>query len=895
MALDNVAQMVGEMNATNTIGATNATNATSTTHTTPQEMSPQQLTLWLQQRPYLNYTAEQLVSTQTQALNVLIQHPLPSLDHIGPLFASLSGFNVLLAGLEMAKNEGEHAAARTGNIVEILKAAMNSASFRAPQTSPAYSRELLALFCGSKLFNKLASLKSDPWSMEAYLAWLGGFIERLSQPGFDLVLLGQLILGAYKLNTDARMLEITSKRLFTAKLNPWLVQVCAHLRPFEAKQLVGFSIPYISNRWCQEVTVAPVAKLLQSLGQQCPSDLFRLSFTVPSLDTLKSLLWAVSLIDKHETFTESFEKLMALWGSKLNIEKTPISVQLRQTQIIYICLQLFDNPYLSQLPTRADIYLDSITNRLASPSSRARDFAMVIGEKIAQFSSTPLNFDFEKTDDWTSLHIDKYADSNIALLWDDDPQGDPDVSVPDAMAPFSPANSAISSVFDTQSLASTSQKTSGRYRKLNFPIRNAQPDSDDDMGSVQADLDEQEENSDDEDPTINKDNVRAPVFIRELLAYFKTPEKDDQYQYLDIALKTAPTLILQKARFGNEVKTHAKELARTLVEFKDNYDFPGYHKLRTQALVALVASDPLVAPYIVELFYTADITINDRLLLLTSLSLGARLLNGLQDDIELAEVEFPSKKLPFQIEDRFKKLDVAAGPLSSITSGSISEVIPPTTAPEIPPSFNHLSSVTSNVQRELLDSTIAESRENTTINGPKVLRVSSALQKQRAGGPKTTIITNKFAKVADSFIFPLIDGWWKSGHGIMAGTFSSIIQAHYFKTLALLLHSAAPSASHIVEMTSEVLAMLLKLRSYAQVNDPKVVEAACTCILVILDTNSDEFIVQKWPREFIDLQKWLEDTWEGVIDERVKGVAAGVLYKMTELSQKWQRSMIGAV
>jgi telomere length regulation protein len=410
------------------------------------------------------------------------------------------------------------------------------------------------------------------------------------------------------------------------------------------------------------------------------------------------------------------------------------------------------------------------------------------------------------------------------------------------------------------------------------------------------DSDDEGEDSDDEDPS-NK-TVSKPVYIRQLLEYFKAPDGDDQYDKLDIALKTAARLILEKSKYGNEVKVHAKDLAKALVQFKDNFDFPDYHKHRTQALVVLVGTQPEIAPYIVDLFYTADISINDRLLLLTSLSLGARFVNGFTDTVDVKPMEM--KKLPAAVAARFNDLNIGTKSLTGTrltgTSGLLDlnnqSALPAGDASEDGVTAQPLNSVSSDLQQTLLSPTIAESRESEALNGPKVLRVSSSLQKQRQGQTNTTITTNHFSKVAHLFIFPLIDSWWKAGTGIMAGSFSSIIQAHYFKTLALLLYTAAPSAPKLTDMTSELLAMLLKLRSYVYIDDPQVIESACNCILVVLDTHSDEYIVQKWPREFVDLQKWLEDVWEGVIDERVKGVAAGVLYQMKKLGEKWRRSLV---
>ncbi|KAG5367702.1 hypothetical protein CJU90_4007 [Yarrowia sp. C11] len=594
---------------------------------------------------------------------------------------------------------------------------------------------------------------------------------------------------------------------------------------------------------------------------------------------VKSLLISASR-DQH-VFQEQVMSLFSLWGSKLNISKSPVAMQRHQTEVLFVSLSLLTRPFLQQL-TATPAFLDGITNHLSSPSSRVRDFGILIGEKVAQYGSVPLNFGVESSEDWSGLSVDKLADNSLSLLFDVE-GADPEVSsIPDSEAP---------SIFsDVLSERSSKPVTQSRYQKLGFDVRSHAKDSDDEG-----------EDSDDEDPS-NK-TVSKPVYIRQLLEYFRAPDGDDQYDKLAIALKTAAGLILEKSKYGNEVKVHAKDLAKALVQFKDNFDFPDYHKHRTQALVVLVGTQPEIAPYIVDLFYTADISINDRLLLLTSLSLGARFVNGFTDTVDVKPMEM--KKLPPAVAERFNDLSIGNKSLTggglTGTSGLLDFGAKTTQTTESAPSDKSnndgvtaqpLNTVSTDLQKTLLSPTIAESRESEALNGPKVLRVSSTLQKQRQGQPNTTITTNNFSKVAHLFIFPLVDSWWKAGTGIMAGSFSSIIQVHYFKTLSLLLYTAAPSAPKLTEMTSELLAMLLKLRSYVYIDDPQVIEAACTCILVVLDTHSDEYIVQKWPREFVDLQKWLEDVWEGVIDERVKGVAAGVLYQMKKLGEKWRRALI---
>lgn len=835
--------------------------------TLPPQKSPDDVISELSTLKYRHFSPEQLSSTQTEVLAVLLAHPLPSLTHISPVFANLTGINILLATIRLLKNDSnEYTQAKMENLGEVLSSVIGLNEFKFDaNSSSAYNREVLSLLCGSRLFNGLTEFQ---WDIEQYLKWLGHVItDKNTHASRELT--GLLIISALKLHSNS---DIICSMIYSSAYIKTLVDVSNYMKPFQMKQSLSFSINYLSSTFTEDSQVSPLAQLLSLLNIPVV-DLFRQTSSVSQLNLVKSLL--ISASRDVELFQEQVLSLLQLWGSKLNISKSPVAMQRHQTEVLFVSLSLLTKPFLQQL-TIMPAFLDGITNHLSSPSTRVRDFGILIGEKIAQYGTTPLSFGIESSEDWSGLSVDKLADSSLDLLFDAD-MADPEVSIP-----ASPPQSIFSDVLSDRGSVSKGQ---GRYRKLDFNIRSHTKDSDD-------------EDSDDEDPS-NK-TVSKPVYISQLLEYFKAPEGDDQFEKLDIALKSAPGLIMEKSKYGNEVKMHAKTLAKVLVQFKDNFDFADYHKLRTQALVVLVGTQPDLAPYIVELFYTADITINDRLLLLTSLSLGARWVNGFTDTVDVKPVVM--KKLPAAVEQRFSDMSIA--PNRSL-SGSNSLLVTDANLNNTPnnsltgdvnlavTTTQPLDSVTGDLQKTLLSPTINESRDSELLHGPKVLRVSSTLQKQRLGQPNTTITTNHFSKVAHLFIFPLIDNWWKAGTGIMAGSFSSIIQAHYFKTLGLLLYTAAPSAPKLTEMTSELLAMMLKLRSYVYIDDPQVIEAACTCILVVLDTHSDEYIVQKWPREFIDLQKWLEDTWEGIIDERVKGVAAGVLYQMKKLAEKWQRSLIG--
>lgn len=149
------------------------------------------------------------------------------------------------------------------------------------------------------------------------------------------------------------------------------------------------------------------------------------------------------------------------------------------------------------------------------------------------------------------------------------------------------------------------------------------------------------EDSDDDPTLISREKTPQPLFlplksdsygryIRDLLKYLQS----DKYEKQHIALKTAPRLIRQKATFGTELTDQAGALARVLTGMQDAFEMDEFQEMRLAGLVALVACAPDVVGYVVETYFSGDLSIQQRLVLLSALGLGAR---------ELADLD---KKVP---------------------------------------------------------------------------------------------------------------------------------------------------------------------------------------------------------------------------------------------------------
>ncbi len=206
----------------------------------------------------------------------------------------------------------------------------------------------------------------------------------------------------------------------------------------------------------------------------------------------------------------------------------------------------------------------------------------------------------------------------------------------------------------------------------------------------------------------------------------------DDYNKVNKGLKTAPNLIRQKAHFGTELSDHAQDLARILVGLQDTYEMEQFQELRQSALIALVASAPeIVVAYLIDVYFTGDISIQQRLILLSAIGIGARELAGFETTVIHIFNHTDIEELIGQ------------------------QLLPPALHRQYASPVDHLS--------QQLEATMIEPiREAaiTKLSGPQVLQVrrfSSIPPESRKA--KTTI--NSLSKLAGRvFVFFLLGRWW---------------------------------------------------------------------------------------------------------------------------------------
>lgn len=564
----------------------------------------------------------------------------------------------------------------------------------------------------------------------------------------------------------------------------------------------------------------------------------------------------VLLASDRGMIEQEFKEMLRKWGGAVNIMHTPLMRQEAQTELLVFSLKFLSSDVLKQVE-KSPIYLHSISNRLSATANRARFYGIMFGERFSAASgdAKPLQFGVE----------DSY-DAEFKA-WAASLNNGSDVPVTYSSASWDALESTHEPVVDEPADEAADERIQEIVDEAPAPKDEDQErteakthDSDDEEdGLVPYAMPEDDAADSDDDPELaSKPKVQPPVYVRDLISYLAA---EDSYEKITLGLSHGARLVRQKAKFGQELAFHAKELASTVAGMRNAFDIDNFDSLRLNVLTALVASAPDVVPqYLSELLLTADYSLQQRITVLSGIVLGARELAGLQDVAPAEAPAFPSKMLPEGIHEKFLPSAVDTAALE--------------------------------LEKRLLLDTADEATETTQISGPKVLRVSKKLQNDRERGPeREKIITNRYAKLASRhFFFPLVAQWYAHGGFQDLGTYSSMLVAHFFKSLALLLSSAYPTSNELPQMSAELLALCMETRASQHM---PVVESILTSVLVILDVNDPEAIVTQWPRQTVELREWLSDTMDRIPDERVRALAGGVLYRLLDISQRWERRLIG--
>lgn len=511
---------------------------------------------------------------------------------------------------------------------------------------------------------------------------------------------------------------------------------------------------------------------------------------------------------------------------------------------------------------RSGVYLNSVSNRLSASSNRARFLGMLVGEVISGLvEPAGKQMDF-KMEELKSAEAQWYKGL---------------VSIIDR----------IGSVESLEKLSEAKPRKSTSLHGANKQTQPSQHSSKiisieeiDDEASEDDDLvpyakpDSDEEDSD-EDPTlVVRNKPTSPVYIRDLISYFRNTEDYDRQR---LALANAASLIRRKSGFGTEVKDHAEELASILMGLQDKYDIDNFNNLRLQGMVSVLLCDPQrMARWFARTFFDGDYSISQRVSVLSTITISARELGGFKEEDESftktassSSNSFPSKLLPERLHNIY-------------------------TAEESP-----VDSLSHQLSKTMIQPLAASLADKAT--GPDVLKVktfSSRLAVESRRAPPT--VNALSAIVAESFFFPLTGRFFAHlrAFGGKNVIFESFLLSSYLKTLSLIMHASGTNTLQLPQMTSEFWDLLLAVRNHT-IGDKSVREAVLFGFMSLLEVNGDKRrLSEKHGRELLETQRWVEAIFGSIgegneEEERSRTLAAGVLYRIREVVEKYQALLMG--
>lgn len=530
------------------------------------------------------------------------------------------------------------------------------------------------------------------------------------------------------------------------------------------------------------------------------------------------------------------KKCLETWANPTFIKLTSVLDQEALTESILLLGASLDIGSLAMI-NRGPMIGDGVSNHLESTSDRIRFLGMIVGEavtsRVIQDEKKRMIFDVPETRTaeanwWRSLiEIEdkmtglEYLRAGLVELPDD-------LNVITA----EPANEIDVSELLEDDLIESSDDEEFQAMRV--------PDSDD-------------EDSDDDPSLVDREKLRPPVYVRDLI---KMLNNHESYKHVSMALRTAPTLIRRKQGFGTEVEDYAINLVQLFAGLRDNFDMENFQELRQNALRALVVVCPkTVCPYLTETFFTGDYSLQQRVIILSAIGLGSRELAGALETAPEFKNLTISKPLPLALRQQ----------LDSVTS------------------------IATTIQGELLQPLAMEAAE--TLSGPAALKVHR--NTRRVTRPTPRKVDNRLTTiVAEYILYPLLGRFQLHAGKMIEANASAFYEAnllaYYLRTVSLVLQVSSQSTA-LNRLTAEYWDLLLSLRTQT---DHQVLSALLFGFLILIDTNDSRRLATDCAGKLIETSDYCEMIFNAVTEDKVRQVAAGVMLKIREIIEQYQLLMM---
>jgi telomere length regulation protein len=561
--------------------------------------------------------------------------------------------------------------------------------------------------------------------------------------------------------------------------------------------------------------------------------------------------------------------------------------------------------------SKSSSFLHSVSNRLAASLPRARFLGMVIGVAISRLvdpSDQQMNFDAEEletqeADWWFSLvNIEDSMGSVEALKnLTIDRRGAEARLIPRKRKFVQAASSKLTSQIEASKIISIEEVDDVS-------------ESEDDLMPYQK-PDEDPEDSD-EDPTlINRSKPKAPIYINDLI---KSLNVIDKPEVVEVALKTAPSLIRRKANFGTELSENIEVVASSLINLQEGLPNHDLQELRLQSLIACLVCQPgRMGPWFTSMYFEGDFSLSQRASLLTTIGLSSREVAGHKDEgtPSASHVPLPpSKELPPHLAAVYQSLDNLSNQIQHTTLRPMAlAAADQATGPDI-------------LKIRTFSSRLAVEKRTNALALDRSRRIPKNLHKILAESIYLPLCCRM------SLLFTSPSSFTAGGVGTRTAQAPSIktntlfdphILKLFLQTLTITLTTLGPHAPQLPTVTRETLLLLTALVHRATASglylDAAVLPAMLTLLLTTLDVNveagttAEERLVTDFGDMVAELVRWVGGLGESVrvpevgMGGLVRGdeeegmgmpwtvIAAGIQVKWAEVGRKFQGTMMGLV
>lgn len=456
--------------------------------------------------------------------------------------------------------------------------------------------------------------------------------------------------------------------------------------------LTKFFFPFFVEKYLNQSNVSTFIKILQlwKLNDEVIGYLTK-AVQESSNEILQQLV--IYIMDNSKT--KHLEQLLRTWSDKQFIDLTSIQKICNITKMLILLTEKI-NPVDRKQISQSSLFLNGVTYYLEKNDLELRNFTMMF---VVLMTDGAVDYKVPNDDD-------RYQISRITFEKSDDLEID------------------YQSIFEDLHNVSTAVKETYRTNET---------DSDDN--------DSDDEDTDDEDDG-GIPGQRDPVFLKDLILRLNG---DNVQSYTDL-LRITIKLVRKKVSFLQEIRFHSQELLTLLVALTNKYDEDEFEKLKINAIISVLVTNPKSVNIVLNLFFEGDYSLQQRMMILSSIGLSARELSGIQEednDVVMNDYDtsFPTEQIP----SRRAKL------VEDVSEPKIQEI------------------------------------HNDQINNGTIVRKSTKLTKPVQNKKKK----NNFAPIAHQWFYPLANALTGT---VNMGSFTDIFMKNYLTTLRLILGSAWPCA-----------------------------------------------------------------------------------------------------